>query len=111
MESCGERVAKYESNQNGDACLFSALKNVDLTTYDSLVVGPGIGIDNYDWQKSIDYLINFEGLLILDADALNRISASKLGAQFFLERKFKTWITPHSKEFLGYSLISKVRQC
>jgi len=35
----------------------------------------------------------------LDADALNRISESKLGSNFFLERKFKTWITPHSKEF------------
>ena len=41
----------------------------------------------------------FGGLLILDADALNRISESKLGSNFFLERKFKTWITPHSKEF------------
>ena len=36
----------------------------------------------------------------MDADALNRISESKLGSNFFLERKFKTWITPHSKEFL-----------
>ena len=36
----------------------------------------------------------------MDADALNRISESKLGSKFFLERKFKTWITPHSKEFL-----------
>ena len=35
----------------------------------------------------------------MDADALNRISESKLGSKFFLERKFKTWITPHSKEF------------
>ena len=35
----------------------------------------------------------------MDADALNRISESKLGANFFLERKFKTWITPHPKEF------------
>ena len=48
-------------------------------------------------QKII--LLDFEGLLILDADALNRISESKLGSKFFLERKFKTWITPHSKEF------------
>ena len=37
--------------------------------------------------------------MILDADALNRISESKLGSNFFLERKSKTWITPHSKEF------------
>ena len=88
-----------QSNQNGNASLFSALKNIDLSAFDSLAVGPGIGIDNDDWQKSKDYLMDFGGLLILDADALNRISESKLGANFFLERKFKTWITPHSKEF------------
>jgi len=87
-----------QCNQNGNASLFSALKNIDLSAYDSLAVGPGIGIDNDDWQKSKDFLIGFEGLLILDADALNRISESKLGSKFFLERKFKTWITPHNKE-------------
>jgi len=89
-----------QSNQNGNASLFSALNNIKLNEYDSLAVGPGIGIDNEDWEKSKDLLMNFEGLLILDADALNRISESKLGSKFFLERKFKTWITPHSKEFL-----------
>ena len=36
----------------------------------------------------------------MDADALNRISESKIGSKFFLERKFKTWITPHNKEFV-----------
>ncbi len=89
-----------QSDHNGNASLFSALKNIDLSQYDSLAVGPGIGIDNDDWQRSEDYLMGFEGLLILDADALNRISKSKLGSKFFIERKFKTWITPHSKEFL-----------
>ncbi len=88
-----------QSNQNGNASLFSALKSIDLSGYDSLAVGPGIGIDNDDWQKSKDYLIAFGGLLILDADALNRISESQLGSNFFLERKYKTWITPHIKEF------------
>ncbi len=86
-------------NQTGNASLCSALKNIDLSEYDSLAVGPGIGIDNDDWQKSKDFLLNFKGLLILDADALNRISESKLGSNFFLERKSHTWITPHSKEF------------
>ena len=89
-----------QSNQSGNASLYSALKNIDLSGYDSLAVGPGIGIDIDDWRKSKDFLIGFQGLLILDADALNRISESKLGSKFFLERKFKTWITPHSKEFL-----------
>jgi len=88
-----------QSNQNGNASLFSALRNIDLSAFDSVAVGPGIGIDNDDWQKSKEFLISYGGLLILDADALNRISESKLGANFFLERKFKTWITPHSKEF------------
>ena len=45
-----------QSNQNGNASLFSALKNIDLSAFDSLAVGPGIGIDNNDWQKSKDYL-------------------------------------------------------
>ncbi len=89
-----------QSNQDGNASLFSALKNIDLSAFDSIAVGPGIGIDNDDWQKSKDYLLSFDGLLILDADALNRISESKLGSRFFLERKFKTWITPHRKEFI-----------
>ena len=88
-----------QSNQNGHASLFSALKNIDLSAFDSVAVGPGIGIDNDDWQKAKDILTGFEGLLILDADALNRISESKLCSKFFLERRFKTWITPHSKEF------------
>jgi len=88
-----------QSNQNGNASLFSALKNIDLSAFDSVAVGPGIGIDNDDWQKSKDYLMDYGGLLILDADALNRISESKLRSNFFLERKFKTWITPHGKEF------------
>ena len=37
------------SNENGNAILFNALKDIDLTSYDSVVVGPGIGIDNDDW--------------------------------------------------------------
>ena len=89
-----------QSDENGNASLFSALKDIDLSLYDSIAVGPGIGVDNADWQKSKDYLTGFQGLLILDADALNRISESKLGSKFFLERKYQTWITPHIKEFL-----------
>ena len=91
--------ATMKSDKNGNASIFSALKNIDLTAYDSIAVGPGIGIDNDDWEKSKDYFLSFEGLLILDADALNRISQSELGSGFFLERKFKTWITPHLQEF------------
>jgi len=49
-----------QSNQNGNASLFSALKNIDLSSFDSVAVGPGIGIDNDDWQKSKDFLLVME---------------------------------------------------
>ncbi len=88
-----------KNDQNGNASIYSALKNVDLTCFDSIVLGPGIGIDIDDWHKSKDYFLKFKGLLILDADALNRISRSNFGSEFFQERDFKTWITPHISEF------------
>ena len=34
-----------QSNQNGNASLFSALRNIDLSAFDSLAVGQGIGIE------------------------------------------------------------------
>ena len=91
---------RLKSDLNGNSILFDALKNIDLGDYDSVVIGPGIGLNMNDWEKSTKYLLELKGLLILDADALNRISESSLGAKFFLERKFKTWITPHIKEFM-----------
>ena len=86
-------------DSDGNAILLKALKNIDFSFYDSIVIGPGIGIDFDDWQNSNNYLQNFKGLLILDADALNRISQSSIGSKFFLERKYQTWITPHISEF------------
>ncbi len=91
---------RLESDPNGNSNLFEALKNIDFSSYDSIVIGPGIGLNKVDWEKSKEYLIDFKGLLILDADALNRISQSNLGSKFFLERKSETWITPHDQEFV-----------
>ena len=88
-----------ESSSEGSSLLYKSLKGVDLNRFDSLIIGPGIGIDPIDWQKSIEVLLEFKGILILDADALNRIALSKSGCQFFLDREFQTWITPHFKEF------------
>tara|TARA_Y100001978_G_scaffold199539_1_gene214038 strand:+ start:598 stop:2166 length:1569 start_codon:yes stop_codon:yes gene_type:complete len=87
------------SSINGNSLLYDSLKDIDLSRFDSIVVGPGIGIDVLDWEKCLVPLQNFKGTLILDADALNRISESENGSQFFLEREFQTWITPHLIEF------------
>ena len=83
----------------GNSLIYDALISNDLNKYDSILIGPGIGVDVHDWEKSISSLMGFKGLLILDADALNRIAMSDLKKEFFFERKYKTWITPHFKEF------------
>ncbi len=102
------------SDPNGNSILFDALKSINLSSFDSVVIGPGIGLNKDDWEKSSDYLKELEGLLILDADALNRISQSNLGSKFFLERKYETWITPHNREFMRLfpeiDCINKVEQ-
>ena len=86
-------------SSKGNSIISTALKRNDLNKFDSVLIGPGIGIDVDDWEKSISSIVNFKGLLILDADALNRIAKSKWREKFFLERKSKTWITPHFREF------------
>ena len=87
------------TSKEGNSLLYESLKKLDLNRFDSIVIGPGIGVDVLDWEKCISSLINFKGILILDADALNRIAKSKKGCQFFLDRHSQTWITPHILEF------------
>ena len=83
----------------GNSLMYEALSVLDLEEFDTIMIGPGIGIDSEDWEKSREKLKTYKGLLILDADALNRIARSISGSKFFLERTAKTWITPHSGEF------------
>lgn len=85
------------------------LENCDLERLDALLVGPGLGAvggpaaapDGVDcvaetqaWRR----LQHFEGLLVLDADALNRLAALPTG-DWLRERRGPTWLTPHRGEF------------
>jgi len=88
-----------ESSSEGNSLLHESFQKIDFNSFDSIVIGPGIGIDLLDWEKCIFHLMKFEGILILDADALNRIALSKEGCKFFLNKTFQTWITPHMNEF------------
>jgi NAD(P)H-hydrate epimerase len=88
-----------------------ALADLDegwLDRLDAVLVGPGLGglghpgepvaaaIDARDRQRWQE-LADFTGLLVLDADGLNRLAA--MGADWLLGRKGPTWITPHQGEF------------
>ena len=74
-----------QSDENGNASLYSALKNIDLSAFDSVAVGPGIGIDNDDWQKSKDFLIDFEILLSASASKINNPSKPKRNCSDFCQ--------------------------
>ena len=92
-------LGEFDGPNQGNAVINRTLNELDLEDFDSIMLGPGIGLDSSDWEKSEEKLKSYGGLLILDADALNRIARSKAKSKFFSERNGKTWITPHLGEF------------
>ncbi|MCT0208507.1 NAD(P)H-hydrate epimerase [Synechococcus sp. CS-1332] len=79
-----------------------------LDRLDAVLLGPGLGglgnagesvaaaieaRERERWQE----LGDFEGLLVLDADGLNRLAA--MGTDWLQGRRGPTWITPHEGEF------------
>ena len=75
------------------------LADADLSRLDALLLGPGIGGLDAQWESWAEPLVSFEGLLVLDADGLNALAASKQGWRWLCRREFPTWITPHRSEF------------
>ena len=79
------------------------LSQAELSRLDALLIGPGIGIPNGeldgDWEAWAEPLLTFQGLLVLDADALNALAASRQGWTWLQGREHPTWITPHRSEF------------
>ena len=75
------------------------LADADLSRLDALLLGPGVGPLEAQWDAWAEPLVSFEGLLVLDADALNALAFSKQGWQWLCRRAFPTWITPHRSEF------------
>ncbi|KKZ15269.1 MAG: hypothetical protein TH68_01275, partial [Candidatus Synechococcus spongiarum 142] len=72
----------------------------DLGRYDAILLGPGMDSAPFvvhDWEP----LQRFAGLLVLDADGLNRLAATPEGeaAAWLQGRHGPTWITPHLREF------------
>jgi NAD(P)H-hydrate epimerase len=79
-----------------------------LDRLDAVLLGPGLGgvgpaggppgaaIDAPERQRWQD-LADFAGLLVLDADGLNRLAA--MGSDWLRTRRGPTWITPHAEEF------------
>ena len=81
--------------------LLEGLAGTTLERLDAVLIGPGIGAGSgagclEGWQP----LQAFEGLLVIDADGLNRLSQMEGGGLAWLQqRRGPTWLTPHPGEF------------
>ncbi|UPM49946.1 NAD(P)H-hydrate dehydratase [Synechococcus sp. A10-1-5-1] len=88
--------ARLPSHSNGSLDL-RALPPSALERLDAVVLGPGIG--NHPGDDGIwEQLQTFPGLLVLDADGLNRL-AQRPAVPWLLGRRGPTWLTPHGGEF------------
>ena len=79
-----------------------------LERFDAVVFGPGLGAGkgqaDPSQQQLWDQLQGFRGLLLLDADGLNRLAELGQGlesgaSQWLRQRQGPTWLTPHRAEF------------
>jgi NAD(P)H-hydrate epimerase len=77
-----------------------------LDRLDAVLLGPGLGAPGRDCEPTElhrwEELQAFGGLLLLDADGLNRLAAGAAGmaARTWLQgRSGATWLTPHAGEF------------
>jgi len=94
-------VLQRQLNCSGEGALrLSELAASDLERLDAVLLGPGIGALKQGAHgaeaeaAAWDLLQRFSGLLVLDADGLNRINPDWLQ-----QRRGPSWITPHRGEF------------
>ena len=106
-------LAQQLASGSGGQLLLGGLAPEQLARLDVLLVGPGLGLGEGDnghaapsnsEAKAWGHLQRFAGLLVLDADGLNRLAQAKAhgrdGASTWLQqRQGPTWLTPHRGEF------------
>jgi NAD(P)H-hydrate epimerase len=72
----------------------------DGSRLDAIVVGPGLGHGPDSEDEAWTWLQGFRGLLLLDADGLNRLaSLGEAALPWLRQRQGPTWLTPHPGEF------------
>jgi hydroxyethylthiazole kinase-like uncharacterized protein yjeF len=76
--------------------IFREKKEIDFSNFSTVAIGPGIGLDKKSAELLTRILAEFSGSILLDADALNIISANKKLLDIIPKN---TIITPHPKEF------------
>jgi len=77
-----------------------------MPTYSSVVIGPGLGLRPEGKELVEQLLINYEGPIVLDADALNLIADHKMH-DLLTRRRGPTVLTPHPGEMARLLGVSK----
>lgn len=77
----------------------------DLNKYSAIVIGPGLAKSTRARKLVLEVLNNFDGPVVLDADAINVLSL-KEDRKVFQLRNAPTILTPHFGEFSKFSGIS-----
>ena len=90
-----------KSTNEGGRYAFNAEKMRQLLVYDAIAYGMGMGEDEEVAKGAAWLITNYEGRLVLDADALN--SLARYGQEgllaLFRAKKCDVLLTPHAKEF------------
>lgn len=81
-----------------EATCVSYMEGMDFDEYDSIAAGPGLGSETIVRRILGDILAGYSGTLVLDADALNMISASKELALLTANCRARIIMTPHVGE-------------
>jgi len=85
----------------GDRYAFNVYNMLQLKEYDAIAYGMGMGVSEDVARGAVWLLGNYQGKLILDADALN--SLARYGKDglvgLFKTKKCDVLLTPHMKEF------------
>ena len=91
-------LGNLDAYTEGSSDFIHVFKEIDLNRFDSILLGPGLGIAKEENGFGPE-LLDFKGLLVLDADAINRLSLTSKGYEWLNHRKGPTWLTPHIGEF------------
>ena len=78
----------------------------NLSTYSSIVIGPGLGQRKDARQLIEEVLTHYDGPLVVDADGLNIISEFQM-QPLLVQRRAPTVLTPHVGEMARFLGISK----
>lgn len=92
-------------------CVSRDISSLDLTAYDAIAIGPGLGDDKKNAKIISTVLSRYEKTIVLDADGINTISRHDLIAEL-RETRANVIITPHYGEavrLLEYCRIPKLK--